>query len=74
MYRRFGTVRHRLLLYRQQELYTLERELFQLDKDDEASKNWKTSSIKRDKSDNDSKRPELMNRLEDKLKRYGKSL
>ncbi|KAK3201734.1 hypothetical protein GRF29_164g468701 [Pseudopithomyces chartarum] len=37
VYRRFGTVRHRLLLYRQQELYKLERELFQLDKEDEAN-------------------------------------
>ncbi|KAF2246631.1 hypothetical protein BU26DRAFT_50404 [Trematosphaeria pertusa] len=70
VYKRFGTLRNRLLLYRQFELWELEEELRSLDEKDHQLNNFKTRSLMIDGADTESKRVKLMDQIETKLKQY----
>jgi hypothetical protein len=72
IYRRYGTLRNRVILYRQQELAIMEKELSDLDKEDDEAKNGKTASYKKDRADPESQRLKLIGEIETKLKQYGK--
>lgn len=72
VYKRFGTLRNRLLLYRQFELWELEEELRSLDEKDHQLNNFKTRSLMIDGADTESKRVKLMDQIETKLKQYGR--
>ncbi|KAF2737192.1 hypothetical protein EJ04DRAFT_130378 [Polyplosphaeria fusca] len=71
VYRRYGTLRNRVILHKQQELAGLETSLNELDEEDSNSKENKgrLGSLRRDKED-DSKRIILMTEIEKKLKEY----
>jgi hypothetical protein len=71
VYRRFGTLRNRLLLYRQQELAKLEIQLKELDENDARDHNLRIRSRRKDEEDADSKRMQLMDSIDAKLKTYG---
>jgi hypothetical protein len=75
VYKRFGTLRNRLLLHRQHELAKLEEDLNILDENDAKEKdtNGRIRSIKKDIGDSASRRSELMDTIDVKLKRYGKA-
>ena len=73
--RKYGFLRTRLLLYRQDELSVLEKGLLDLDKEDKESRQLALRSRKKDEStDNDpeTSRKALMRKIDDKLKEYGK--
>lgn len=72
VYKRFGTLRNRLLLHRQYELAKLEHDLNVLDEKDASEHNHRIRSIRRDVEDDESKRSLLMNTIDGKLKNYGK--
>lgn len=75
MFRRFGILHARMLLYKQAEITELEVQLQKLDKEDENTSNeWKLHShIYLSRGDN-KVRKELMDRVEVKIKEYGVSL
>ena len=75
--RKYGFLRSRLLLYRQDELSVLEKGLLDLDKDDAKNEDRKLAlrSRKFDEQDDDDpeeSRKALMRKIDDKLKEYGK--
>lgn len=70
VFRRFGTLRNRLILRKQYELVVLEKELFDLDSADSKTNAYKIQSMRRDKSDQPSKRDELLDTIESKLREY----
>lgn len=71
MFRRFGTLRNRLILYRQHELVVLEKELIKLDNADSETHAYRNQSIRKDKADEQSKREILIDEIDRKLKEYG---
>ncbi|KAF6240808.1 hypothetical protein HO173_001481 [Letharia columbiana] len=71
--RKYGFLRSRVLLYRQDELSVLERDLIKLDADDEKNRGFALTSRKRDEeTDNDPiySRKVLIQKIDDKLKEY----
>ncbi len=73
LYRRFGFLQTRLLLYKQDELRVLEEELDKLDKNDERDNG--DILFSRVSDDRESgKRKTLMARIEDKFKEYSEYL
>lgn len=73
--RKYGFLRSRVLLYRQDELSELERDLIALDDDDKVNRALALTSRKNDEeTDNDPiySRKVLMKKIDDKLKEYGK--
>lgn len=71
--RKYGFLRSRVLLYRQDELSVLERDLIRLDADDEENRKFALRSRKRDEeTDTDPvySRKVLMQKIDDKLKEY----
>ena len=77
VYRRFGYVHSRLLLYRQDELRELEESLYEMDKRDEINENGKLCLASRE-IDNDREdlgaresRSSLIDRIEKKSLQYG---
>lgn len=73
--RKYGFLRSRVLLYRQDELSVLERSLIRLDKDDKENRRVALTSRKIDEStDKDPvhSRKALIQRIDDKLKDYGR--
>jgi len=67
LYRRFGFLQARLLLYKQDQLRALEEELDEIDKSDDAE--YLTS---RDMDDTDERpRTQLLTNIETKFKEYG---
>ncbi|KAI9870987.1 MAG: hypothetical protein M1830_003554 [Pleopsidium flavum] len=70
MYRRFGTLRNRVLLHRQDELSKLEKRLKQLDVRDNLERNTRIRSIKYD-GEKDNQRIELVEEIDRKLEHYG---
>lgn len=73
--RKFGFLRSRVLLYRQDELSVLERDLTSLDDDDQEKRELALASRKHDEAtDNDPKysRKVLIKQIDEKLKEYGK--
>lgn len=77
LFRRFGILHARSLLYKQVELTELEAQLNQLDKEDEgrpgADENkWRLGhSISEDDGDQNEKRRDLMKQIDQKLEEYG---
>lgn len=72
MFRRFGTLRSKLIIHLQYELAKLEETLYDMDKlDHETEKKWRITSIKDDKGDEESKRTALLEEIDRKLKHYG---
>ena len=72
--RKYGFLRSRVLLYRQDELSVLERDLIKLDADDAKHRALELTSRKRDEeTDKDPvySRKALIQRIDDKLKEYG---
>ena len=72
--RKYGYLRSRVLLYRQDELAVLERNLIALDADDEEKRPLALQSRKHDEStDKDPvySRKVLIQNIDDKLKEYG---
>ena len=72
--RKYGYLRSRLLLYRQDELSVLEKKLIALDADDEVKRPKALESRKWDEqTDKDEvySRKALMGRIDEKLKEYG---
>lgn len=72
VYKRFGTLRNRVILYRQQELAKLEDQLNVLDIEDDEKHNHRIRSLRRDTADPDSKRMNLIDQIDSKLEHYGK--
>jgi hypothetical protein len=72
VYKRFGTLRNRIILHRQYRLAKLEKQLLELDKSDKEHHKHRISSVRRDEEDNDSKRTKLIEDIERELKEYGK--
>lgn len=73
--RKYGFLRSRVLLYRQDELSVLEKELIALDDDDRVNRALALQSRKHDEeTDKDPvySRKVLMKKIDDKLKEYGK--
>ncbi|KAF2430123.1 hypothetical protein EJ08DRAFT_252447 [Tothia fuscella] len=71
IYRRFGTLRSRVLLHRQYELAKLESKLSELDQKDAIDSKYRLTSIRRDQADGDqSERTDLVNEIDQKLKNY----
>jgi hypothetical protein len=50
----------------------MEKELSDLDNEDAEAKNGKTASYKKDRADPESQRLKLIDKIEKKLKQYGK--
>ena len=74
--RKYGFLRSRVLLYRQDELSVLENALIKLDADDEEKRTFALHSRKRDEeTDKDPvySRKALIQKIDDKLKEYGQS-
>ena len=74
--RKYGYLRSRLLLYRQDELSVLEKGLLALDKDDQEHRELALHSRKYDEENDDDPetgRKTLMKKIDDKLKEYGKA-
>ena len=72
--RKYGYLRSRVLLYRQDELSVLERDLIALDADDAEKREMALQSRKFDEqTDKDPiySRKVLMQKIDDKLKEYG---
>ena len=74
MCRKFGFLHNRVLLYRQDELVELERDLVEMD---ELDKDEDPRALKSRQHDNGRDLPltrkTLINRIDEKLKEYGKS-
>lgn len=71
IYRRFGTLRNRVMIHLQFEIAELEKELDKLDElDNTADRRRRLSSIRFDKAQNDSRRKELIEEIEAKLEKY----
>ncbi|KAF2681051.1 hypothetical protein K458DRAFT_85685 [Lentithecium fluviatile CBS 122367] len=72
IYKRFGTLRNRVLLYRQQELAKLEERLNELDEEDDQdpTRNHRIRSLRRDQADTESTRMAIINEIDAKLKHY----
>lgn len=73
--RKYGYLRSRVLLYRQDELSVLEKDLIALDADDEEKRSLALQSRKFDEqTDKDPiySRKVLIQKIDDKLKEYGK--
>ncbi|OMP82540.1 hypothetical protein BK809_0006850, partial [Diplodia seriata] len=71
IYRRFGTLRNRVLLHRQLELSLLEDELDELDQsDNNGARAYRLASIQYDKAQQDSMRTDLVERIDTKLEQY----
>jgi hypothetical protein len=72
LFRRFGILHARTLLYKQAEITELEKQLLELDqKDENTSNDWKLHShINLARGDN-KVRKELMDKIELKMKEYG---
>lgn len=73
--RKYGFLRSRLLLYRQDELAVLERDLITLDDDDKINQPLRLQSRKNDEEEDKDpvySRKVLMKKIDDKLKEYGK--
>lgn len=73
MCRRFGFLHNRVLLYRQDELSELEKDLIRIDKCDEEENPVVLTSRSRDDEDDDPQfsRKVLINKIDAKLKDYG---
>lgn len=74
--RKYGYLRSRVLLYRQDELSVLEKDLIALDTDDDENRPLALQSRKHDEqTDKDPvySRKVLIQKIDDKLKEYGKS-
>ena len=74
--RKYGYLRSRLLLYRQDELSVLEKGLLALDKDDQEHRKLALQSRQHDEETDDDPetgRKTLMKKIDDKLKEYGKA-
>lgn len=72
IYRRFGTLRNRILLQRQVELAKVEKALEDLDEEDAALGNLhRLQSIRKDKEDAMSTRQALIAEADQKLEQYG---
>jgi len=77
VYRRFGTMRHRVMLHRQIELMKLEQKLNEMDKADWNDHRYRIQSIRKDHENatkegkERSEREELLNEIEAKLQHYG---
>ena len=74
--RKYGFLRSRVLLYRQDELSVLEKDLIALDEDDYENRPMALQSRKEDENndpDPKSGRKMLMQKIDNKLKEYGKS-
>ena len=69
LYRRFGYLRNRVLLYAQDELVCLERKLAALDEDDDQKEPYRLASRSWDEED-DPRRKILMDQIKAKLKEY----
>ncbi|MCJ1436831.1 hypothetical protein MMC27_006213 [Xylographa pallens] len=74
IYRQFKTVRHRCLLYMQDELRALEHDLEQLDLQDTLTNPSLLSCRSRDASQDPSRRMELLARIKDKIGEYDQML
>ena len=76
MCRRFGFLHSRVLLYRQDELSKLERTLLKMDEEDKETYPLALQSRKTDEARDDVpeeySRMTLINKIDDKLKEYGK--
>lgn len=75
--RKYGFLRSRLLLYRQDELSVLEKGLLALDNADNENRKLALQSRKHDEETDDDpedSRKALMRKIDDKLKEYGKLL
>lgn len=79
VYRRFKTLHHRIILHRQQELVTLERQLNELDRKDAEQYPYRLGSLKVDHEDaieegkERSEREEIIDKIDMKLKDYGET-
>lgn len=73
MYRKFGTLRSRVLLHRQDEINKLEKRLNDLDIRDDEEWNARVRSIKYDR-EQDSQRSDLVDEIDAKLEHYGKCI
>lgn len=77
VYRRFGTLRHRLMVHREVELMKLEQKLSEMDKMDWTERRHRIQSIRKDHEDatkegkEHSEREELIDEIDKKLERYG---
>lgn len=69
-FRKFGTLRSRVLLHRQDELNKLEKELNDLNIRDGVESNTRIRSIKYDR-EQDSQRSDLIDKVDAKLEHYG---
>lgn len=77
LYRRFGYLRNRLLLHKQDEVAELEEQLAKLDEDDAKGEDvdcFRLVSRRYDEEDTDCKRRKLIDRLETVLKEYDELL
>ena len=72
VYKRFGTLRNRVILYRQQELAKLEEQLNALDIEDDEKHNHRIRSLRKDTADPGSNRMDLIDQIDLKLEHYGK--
>ena len=78
VYRSFGTLHHRVILHRQQELAKLERRLNDLDKKDANDYPNRLQSLEWDHEDAEtlnqgcSEREKLIEEIDEKLKHYGR--
>lgn len=70
LYRKFGTLRNRVLLHRQHELNKLEKTLNNLDLEDNAEDDFKIQCINYDR-DKGSQRTDLIDEIDAKLEHYG---
>ncbi len=73
--RKYGFLRSRLLLYRQDELSVLEKDLIALDDDDKENDDVKLRSRQHDEETDEDpvySRKVLMKKIDDKLRDYGK--
>lgn len=73
IYRRFGTVRNRLILYKQWKITLLERELARLDVEDDILDNKRAMSIETDEQEHESRRSVALEKLDAALKQYGET-
>lgn len=74
VYRRFGTLRNRIILHKQHELAKLEERLNELDKIDDKEHKHRIQSIRKDQCDQGSQRQTLINEIDQKLEHYDKLL
>lgn len=72
IFKRFGTLRSRIILHRQHELAMLEEGLKRLDKRDDQTGGLKIRSIAYDEREPDSERLQLIDRIDEKMKQYGR--